>query len=345
MAKKALPKTSKTPKQSTSRPQPKGKRNSAKINRPPSQPQPGMNPSGPSSLDEFQAAILGWSDEQARISDLSRKANGGDEFALRRLVHLAARAVLALSEAEQCQPDLVHSIMSQHEVWPVVLFPNQHGATLIVRHLKNVGLGSKCDLRFSISQAMRGEPSTAKSSAFMLHQLLRCFSGIARARSDHDHRVALVRRKAAPVKHLPEIASVLAQAEEQFARIVAEQEASVRPFWLDICDRLKRTDTQEAFESFVAKCSKLPELSRDSWKTWFAVARELLMYLTDGRPEDVPDLQKVAGFSRHTKTQELLFKTNVYVEKKDRGRARDAIVSAIRSAFRNQIPEHLPAAG
>jgi hypothetical protein len=96
---------------------------------------------------------------------------------------------------------------------------------------------------------------------------------------------------------------------------------------------------EEYIESMLEECSKLPQLSEASWKEWFVVARKLFMYLTDGRPEDIPDLQKIGGLKFGTKAKQLTFQGQEYRPSMERGIVRANIVGSIRYAFKIKAVE------
>lgn len=94
-------------------------------------------------------------------------------------------------------------------------------------------------------------------------------------------------------------------------------------------------------EEFIEKCAKLPPLSQEEWKKWFAIGREVLMHLTNGRPEEVPELRSIAGLRVDPITRKTIFDGQAYDPKKQRGLVRDRIVSSVRYAFQSKLTRGL----
>ncbi len=338
MAKKLRPKVS--PVRKTGQAISSKKRRVKSAKNPKTRPKPSATPETSAAQHTKYGGtnFLGWASEQNAIVELSKRAASGEALALDRLLLTATVSIAAIANAEALQPELVRSAMSKSDGWPVMLPADEHIAAQLVKYLKQAGVGSTSNMRFSSSQALRGESTLAKRIALMLHNCLMHFAGIARIRSDHNQRVELLRSRMKPFKDAV-AAKEFAMREDVLQGIRDQQELLVRSTFAAVNRVSVGKITDEVVEDFVEACSELPELSQDSWKAWFALGRRLFMILTNDRPEDVPEFQKVAGLKLDAKLQTMHFKGSTYFEKMHRGKARDAIVSAIRSAFRNQIIE------
>lgn len=279
---------------------------------------------GPDGIGAASSSISAQETLRKNITTLTKQAEAGDCLALMELLLTAALSTSALHEIQIGNPTVLKPLLAECPAWPSIVSNNDKANQLLIGSLRELGFGSNASLGNAALYFARTPTSASSIASLLLSVLDACRSII------HQRRTTGASLELANIKGNKKAANALKQSALQSYRTTKSAlNRQLKPW--------NKTFSDEQFESLIEQCSKLAPLSEKSWKEWFAVARKVFMDLTDGRPEESPDLQKLGGLFFDSRTKQFRFENDVYQPSKQRGIVRDKIVSSIRYAFRAKV--------
>lgn len=281
----------------------------------------------PDGIRKAETLLAEWQSVREDIAKLTEKAESGDSDALMKLVMTASFSTCALAEIQVRKPEIIRPLLSTSAYWPTIASNNDLLNQQMINELRSNGFGSEESMG-AIPTRFRRAPTLSSTIAFLLCTLLEDCWSLAKLNKRVDAALKLAktsRQYSRPERALREV-------------LLFRRHITKHNFELAFVSSLKPL-CDEILDETVEECSGLDPLAEDSWKAWFAVARKLFMNLTDGRPEEIPELQKIGGLIINPANKKITFEGDAYKPSMHRGMVRDKIVSSIRYAFKAKVLE------